>query len=202
MMIYRNYIKRISDFIFSLLVLVTLSPLILIICIVQFSIYKFDVFYFQPRTGFKEKKFTIIKFRTMKDSFDQFGKLLPDSNRVTKFGKFLRLSSLDELPNLVNVVLGHMSIVGPRPLPIKYLSKMSNSQRVRYSVKPGITGLAQISGRNELNWSTKISLDLIYVKKTSLLLDLKIVMRTLMVLFDPTEAREISFDHYEPNFKQ
>ena len=141
----------------------------------------------------------------MKDCYDSSGKLLPDSLRLTKLGKLLRFYSLDELPNLANVLLGHMSLVGPRPLPIRYLANMNMLQRNRHNIRPGVTGLAQVSGRNELVWTKKISLDLIYVENISLFLDLKIIFRTLLVLFGTNEnndIKEISFDSYEPNFKK
>lgn len=175
------------------------------ICFFQILIYKRNVFYLQQRCGLGERPFTLIKFRTMKDIYDSSGKLLPDSMRLTKLGELLRFFSLDELPNLTNVLLGHMSIVGPRPLPIRYLASMNKLQRNRYSVRPGITGLAQVSGRNELLWTKKISLDLVYVEKISLFIDLKIIFRTLLVLFGANEnkdVKEISFDNYEPNFKK
>lgn len=205
MRIYSKYFKRICDILGSLLLVTIFLPLIFIICFFQIAIYKRDVFYLQQRCGFREKVFTLIKFRTMKDIYDSSGILLPDSMRLTKFGKLLRFSSLDEIPNLANVLLGHMSMVGPRPLPIRYLASMNKLQRNRYNVRPGLTGLAQVSGRNELLWSKKILLDLVYVEEISLSLDLKIIFRTLLVLFGANEnkdIKEISFDNYEPNFKK
>jgi undecaprenyl phosphate N,N'-diacetylbacillosamine 1-phosphate transferase len=203
--IYSKYFKRICDILGSLLLVTIFLPLILLICFFQILIYKRDVFYLQQRCGLRERVFILIKFRTMKDVYDSSGKLLPDSMRLTKFGKLLRFFSLDEIPNLVNVLSGHMSMVGPRPLPIRYLASMNKLQRNRYSVRPGITGLAQVSGRNELMWTKKISLDLVYVEKLSLLFDLKIIFKTLLVLFGANENKdieEISFDNYEPNFKK
>ena len=203
MSIYRLYIKRMIDLILSFALMMMLFPLILLIFISQIFVYKLDVFYLQQRNGLREQVFTLFKFRTMKDTHDLSGLLLPDPCRVTTLGKLLRFFSLDELPNLVNVLLGHMSLVGPRPLPVHYLSKMDSSQKSRFNVRPGLTGLAQVSGRNDLNWSRKMELDLVYVKKMSFFLDLKIIFRTLPVLFASSEVKEIekiSFDNYVPNF--
>ena len=205
MKIYSKYFKRICDILGSLLLITMFLPLITGIYLIQIVIYKNKVFYLQQRCGLGEKVFILIKFRTMRDIYDSSGKLLPDSIRLTKFGELLRFFSLDELPNLANVLLGHISIVGPRPLPLRYLANMNKLQKNRYSVRPGITGLAQVSGRNELVWAKKIALDLVYVEKISLFLDLKIVFRTLLVLFGANEnkdIKEISFENYEPNFKK
>lgn len=204
-MSYSKYFKRVSDILGSLLLILMFLPLILVICFCQILIHKRSVFYLQQRCGLGEREFTLIKFRTMKDRYDSLGKLLPDSMRLTKLGNLLRFYSLDELPNLVNVLVGHMSLVGPRPLPMRYLANMNLLQRNRHSVRPGITGLAQVSGRNAISWTKKISLDLIYVENISLFLDLKIIFRTLLVLFgtnENSEIKEISFDNYEPNFKK
>jgi lipopolysaccharide/colanic/teichoic acid biosynthesis glycosyltransferase len=172
---------------------------------VQVIIYNGKIFYFQYRTGLEEVSFQIIKFKTMKDIYGPSKKLLPDSHRLTKFGKFLRFFSLDELPNFFNVLWGQMSIVGPRPLPVKYASKMSKHQRKRFSVRPGITGLAQVSGRNNLDWNEKIKLDIIYINRIKLIFDFKIILRSLFVLTGSNENKEISgisIDNYEPNFKK
>jgi lipopolysaccharide/colanic/teichoic acid biosynthesis glycosyltransferase len=172
---------------------------------VQVIIYNGKIFYFQYRTGLEEVNFQIIKFKTMKDIYGPSKKLLPDSHRLTKFGKFLRFLSLDELPNFLNVLLGQMSIVGPRPLPVKYARKMSKHQRKRFSVRPGITGLAQVSGRNNLDWNEKIKLDIVYINQINLIFDFKIILRSLFVLTGSNENKEISgisIDNYEPNFKK
>jgi lipopolysaccharide/colanic/teichoic acid biosynthesis glycosyltransferase len=205
MKIYSKYYKRVCDILGSFLLITIFLPLILMISFCQILIYKRSIFYFQQRCGLGERAFILIKFRTMKDCYDSSGKLLPDSLRLTKLGKLLRFYSLDELPNLANVLVGHMSLVGPRPLPMRYLANMNMLQRNRHNIRPGVTGLAQVSGRNELVWTKKISLDLIYVENISLFLDLKIIFRTLLVLFGTNEnndIKEISFDSYEPNFKK
>jgi len=205
MIIYSKYFKRIFDIIFSLFILILFLPIIIVICIVQVIIYNGKIFYFQYRTGLEEVSFQIIKFKTMKDIYGPSKKLLPDSHRLTKFGKFLRFFSLDELPNFFNVLWGQMSIVGPRPLPVKYASKMSKHQRKRFSVRPGITGLAQVSGRNNLDWNEKIKLDIIYINRIKLIFDFKIILRSLFVFTGSNENKEISgisIDNYEPNFKK
>jgi undecaprenyl phosphate N,N'-diacetylbacillosamine 1-phosphate transferase len=205
MIIYSKYFKRIFDIFFSLFILILFLPIIIVICIVQVIIYNGKIFYLQYRTGLEEVSFQIIKFKTMKDIYGPSKKLLPDSHRLTKFGKFLRFFSLDELPNFFNVLLGQMSIVGPRPLPVKYASKMSKHQKKRFSVRPGITGLAQVSGRNNLDWNEKIKLDIIYINRIKLIFDFKIILRSLFVLTGSNENREISgisIDNYEPNFKK
>ncbi len=205
MIIYSKYFKRIFDIFFSLFILIIFLPIIIVICIVQVIIYNGKIFYFQYRTGLEEVNFQIIKFKTMKDIYGPSKKLLPDSHRLTKFGKFLRFLSLDELPNFLNVLLGQMSIVGPRPLPVKYASKMSKHQRKRFSVRPGITGLAQVSGRNNLDWNEKIKLDIVYINQINLIFDFKIILRSLFVLTGSNENKEISgisIDNYEPNFKK
>ena len=193
------------DIFFSLFILIIFLPIIIVICIVQVIIYNGKIFYFQYRTGLEEVSFQIIKFKTMKDIYGPSKKLLPDSHRLTKFGKFLRFFSLDELPNFFNVLWGQMSIVGPRPLPVKYASKMSKHQRKRFSVRPGITGLAQVSGRNNLDWNEKIKLDIVYINQINLIFDFKIILRSLFVLTGSNENKEISgisIDNYEPNFKK
>lgn len=199
---YKNFIKAILDKIFAITLLITISPLILIICIVQFIIYKNDIFFVQYRVGIDEKEFKIIKFRTMLEKFNKQGDLLPDRFRLTKFGKILRLLSLDEIPNLINVLKGDMSFIGPRPLPISYLRLLTIEQRNRFKVKPGITGLAQIMGRNRLTLKEKIIFDLNYIHNYSFLLDLKILAKTFSHLFDGGLNEELgdqSFNKFKPN---
>ena len=205
MKIYSKYIKRVGDLSLSLFLIVMLFPLILIICTIQIFFYNFNIFYFQERSGLQEKPFNIVKFKTMNDVYDPSNNLLPDSDRVTRFGKLLRFFSLDEIPNLINVLLGQMSIVGPRPLPTNYSNKMSKVQKTRFAVRPGITGLAQVSGRNNLGWSEKISLDLVYLQKISFFLDLSIIAKSFFVFMGTNEnkdVRHISFNNYKPNFKK
>lgn len=175
---YRYALKRLLDFIAALLALVIFSPLIAI----TFVLLKFanggKAFFFQERPGYKEKPFYIIKFKTMRDDRDAQGNLLPDVERTTKIGKRIRSLSIDELPQLINVLKGDMSLVGPRPLLFKYIPLYSEEQRKRHLVKPGITGLAQVSGRNSISWTKKFELDTLYADQLSFALDLKILWLT------------------------
>jgi lipopolysaccharide/colanic/teichoic acid biosynthesis glycosyltransferase len=183
--------------------MVILHPIFLFICFSQILIYGRNIFFVQERSGLNEKSFKIIKFRTMKNLRDTSNKLLPDTKRLTKFGKLLRYLSLDELPNLINIVRGEMSLVGPRPLPISYVAKMSELQRKRFKVRPGLTGLAQISGRNNLEWADKLRLDLLYVDKISFILDMKIILSTFREIIGNNELKDldsISTEDYTPEF--
>lgn len=177
--IYEKYLKRVFDFIFSLFALIILSPLIL--CLAFFVRVKLDspVVFKQKRPGYQEKIFTLYKFRTMTNQMDSKGNLLSDEERLTKFGKFLRSTSLDELPELFNILKGDMSIVGPRPLLTRYLPYYTESERKRHSVRPGLTGLAQINGRNALSWDKRFELDIKYSETISFLQDLNIIFHTL-----------------------
>ncbi len=182
--LYVFIIKSFFDFIFSFLLLAILSPLFLIITIIQLITFGHPIFFLQYRSGKNGKPFKIIKFRTMNNNKDKSGNLLPDEKRITKFGYLLRVTSLDELPNLLNVFTGKMSIVGPRPLLIEYNNLYSSDQIKRISVKPGITGLAQINGRNSISWQSKFSFDIYYVENISFILDLKIILLTFIkILF-------------------
>lgn len=176
---YAKYVKRILDFILSLLALIILMPLIFILWIlVRIKLGKPAIFK-QQRPGKNEKIFTLYKFRTMTDEKDENGNLLPDEKRLTKFGKFLRSTSLDELPELWNIVKGDMSIVGPRPLLVEYLPMYSEEQKHRHDAMPGLTGLAQISGRNAISWEEKFIDDLEYIKNINFINDCKIVIKTI-----------------------
>jgi len=200
---YQKYFKKALDFNLALFLIIIFLPLFTIIFMILFFSNKGKVFYNQERTTLNVKNFKLIKFVTMSEKLDSFGKLLPDNQRVTFFGRILRFTSLDEVPNLINVVLGHMSIVGPRPLPSRYVLHMSNEQLRRFSVKSGITGLAQIRGRNNLSLSQKIKLDLFYVDNISLRVDLYIVLSTFRVILSNKQNIELgdkSLDNYEPNF--
>ena len=180
---YKKYIKRLLDFILSLIGLIILSPVLLIVAIlVRIKLGK-PVLFKQKRPGLNEKIFTLYKFRTMTDEKDEEGNLLPDSQRLTKFGKFLRTTSLDELPELINIVKGDMSIVGPRPLLVEYLEFYSETEKHRHDVRPGLTGFAQINGRNTIDWAKKFEYDIEYVKSVSLKIDLKIILRTVVKVF-------------------
>lgn len=179
---YRKYIKRILDFILSLIALVILSPIILVIAILVRIKLGSPVIFKQKRPGLNEKIFTLYKFRTMTDAKDENGNLLPDNIRLTKFGKILRSTSLDELPELFNILKGDMSIVGPRPLLVKYLPLYNKSQKHRHDVRPGFTGWAQCNGRNALSWEEKFDLDIYYVNHVSFLIDVKILFKTIKIV--------------------
>ncbi len=181
---YAKYIKRMLDFILSLMALIILMPLIFVIYIfVRIKLGK-PVIFKQKRPGKNEKIFTLYKFRTMTDKKDEKGNLLPDAKRLTKFGKFLRSTSLDELPELVNILKGDMAIVGPRPLLVKYLPYYTKEEHHRHDVRPGLTGLSQVSGRNILDWDERFKKDLEYVNNLSILFDIKIIFLTVKkVLF-------------------
>lgn len=176
---YKKYIKSILDFSIAFVGFLILLPVVLTITLVLAIINNGKPFFFQTRPGKNEKLFNIVKFKTMNDKKDENGQLLPDENRITFLGKILRKTSLDELPQLINVLKGDMSLIGPRPLLVEYLSLYSNEQRKRQNVKPGITGWAQINGRNLITWKKKLEYDVWYVNNISFALDLKILYRTI-----------------------
>ena len=180
--LYKRFGKRIFDFCVALALLVFLSPLIVSVSFLVFVFLGRPVIFRQKRPGLKGKIFVMFKFRTMREAYDQKGKPLSDEQRLTGFGKFLRKYSLDELPELVNVIQGDMSLVGPRPLLPEYLSLYSIDQRRRHDVLPGLTGLAQVNGRNLLSWEDKFKYDLTYVDNLSFLLDIKILFQTLVLI--------------------
>jgi len=177
---YKNYIKRILDFILSFSLLILISPIILVVGILLLLQNNGTPFFFQDRPGKNEKKITIIKFKSMTDEKDDSGNLLPDNERLTKLGSFIRKTSLDELPQLFNVLTGDMSLVGPRPLLFRYIPLYSDEQKRRHEVTPGITGWAQVNGRNTITWNKKFKYDVYYVNNISFLLDLKILWLTLV----------------------
>lgn len=181
-MLYRRYFKRLFDLIFSFILLVVTSPIIIIFSIILFFANKGKVFFIQPRPGRDENVFFIIKFMTMNERKNATGELLPDNERITKIGIFIRKNSIDELPQLINVLKGDLSLIGPRPLLVEYLPFYNNFQRRRHEVRPGITGWAQINGRNALTWEDKFKFDVYYVENVSLFLDLKILILTLLNL--------------------
>ena len=176
---YRKLFKRLIDILVALSLLILLSPLILIITVVLLFTNEGKPFFYQDRPGHQERKIRIMKFKSMTDAKNAEGKLLPDNERITAMGKFIRLSSLDELPQLLNVLNGDMSLIGPRPLLFKYLPLYSEEQRRRHEVKPGITGLAQVNGRNAISWKKKFEYDVYYVDHLSLALDIQIVFKTI-----------------------
>ncbi len=176
---YNNYIKRILDFILSLTGFVILLPVFSVVTIFLAIANRGRPFFFQVRPGKDEKLFKIIKFKTMNDKKDGQGNLLPDAERLTKIGAFVRKTSLDEIPQLINVIKGDMSLIGPRPLRTKYLPLYSDVQKKRHNVLPGITGWAQINGRNSISWTQRFEYDVWYVENQSFLLDLKIFFKTI-----------------------
>ncbi len=180
---YARYIKRWLDFILSLFAIIILSPILLIVALLVRIKLGSPVIFKQERPGLHEKIFTLYKFRTMTDKKDKDGNLLPDDQRLTKFGKLLRSTSLDELPELFNILKGDMSIVGPRPLLVKYLPLYNEHQKHRHDVRPGFTGWAQCNGRNAISWEEKFDLDVYYVKHVSFRLDLSIIFKTIKIVF-------------------
>ena len=178
--IYRRFLKRPMDFILSLMAIIVLSPVLIIVAILVRLKFGRPILFKQKRPGLNEKIFTMYKFRTMTDEKDEDGELLPDSIRQTKFGKMLRSTSLDELPELFNILKGDMSIVGPRPLLVRYLPYYTNDERKRHEVRPGLTGLSQVNGRNLLNWDKRLNLDVEYTEKMTMILDFRIILRTIL----------------------
>lgn len=180
---YRRFLKRPLDFILSLIAIVILSPLLIVLSIIGAIAMKGSPFFKQPRPGKDEKIFNLIKFRTMSNAKDKTGKLLPDAARLNSYGKFLRATSLDELPELFNILVGNMSIIGPRPLMVRYLPYYTEEEHRRHTVRPGLTGYAQVHGRNALSWDERFKLDLQYVDHITFLMDLKIVFDTIKIVF-------------------
>ena len=195
--IYENYIKRMLDFILSLIALICLSPVLLIVSILVRTKLGSPIIFKQQRPGKNEKIFTLYKFRTMTDEKDENGKLLPDSQRLTKFGKFLRSTSLDELPELINIIKGDMAIVGPRPQLIRDMLFMDNEQRKRHTVRQGLTGLAQVNGRNNISWEEKLNYDLEYIKKITFFTDMKIILKTVLKVFKKDDINTEGMDTAE-----
>lgn len=181
--VYEKYLKRPQDFLLSLTALLLLSPLLIIVAVlVKFKLGG-PILFMQERPGLNEKIFKMYKFRTMTDERDASGKLLPDSIRLTAFGKFLRSTSLDELPELWNILRGDMAIVGPRPLLVQYLDLYNEHQKRRHEVRPGLTGYAQVNGRNTIGWEEKFDLDVKYVEQITLKGDWKIILSTIKKVF-------------------
>ena len=181
---YAKFFKRLFDFVLSFGALLVLSPVLLILTVIGAIAMKGNPFFCQERPGKKdkdgnEKIFKLIKFRTMSNAKDKDGNLLPDEKRLNKYGKFLRSTSLDELPEIINIALGQLSIVGPRPLLVRYLPRYTEEQRRRHDVRPGLTGLAQVSGRNAISWEEKFKLDVEYVNNITFFGDIKIILATV-----------------------
>lgn len=181
--VYEKYIKRALDFLLSLTALLILSPVLLILTVLGAWKMKGNPFFTQQRPGKDEKIFKLIKFRSMTCEKDREGNLLPDEQRLTKYGKLLRSTSLDELPELINILKGDMSIVGPRPLLVKYLPLYNEEQKHRHDVRPGLTGWAQANGRNAITWEEKFRLDVWYVRNISFSVDVKTVFLTVKKVF-------------------
>jgi undecaprenyl phosphate N,N'-diacetylbacillosamine 1-phosphate transferase len=181
--IYRRFLKRPMDFLLALISILVLSPTLIILAILVRTKLGSPILFKQKRPGLNEKVFTMYKFRTMTDARDENGKLLPDDVRLTKFGKLLRATSLDELPELFNILKGEMSIIGPRPLLVDYLPLYNTDQKRRHEVRPGLSGLAQVSGRNFLSWEDKFNLDIQYIDNVSFIQDCKIIILTLKKVF-------------------
>ena len=175
---YRKFLKRLLDFTLSLCALLVLWPVLLVLTVVGAIKMKGNPFFTQERPGKDERIFKMLKFRTMTCETDAEGKLLPDEMRLTKYGKILRSTSLDELPELINILVGDMSIVGPRPLLVRYLPRYNSTQRRRHEVRPGLTGYAQVNGRNAISWEEKFRLDVEYVDNVSFAGDIKIIWDT------------------------
>ena len=177
---YKLFFKRLIDIICSLVGLIVFSPILVIVALLVRINLGSPIFFTQNRLGKNGKEFKMIKFRTMKDAVDKFGEVLPDEQRLTKFGKILRSTSLDELPELINVLKGDMTLVGPRPLLVEYKELYSERQFRRHETSPGITGWAQVNGRNSISWNERFELDVWYVDNLSFFLDIKILFMTVL----------------------
>ncbi|MBR0348934.1 MAG: sugar transferase [Clostridia bacterium] len=200
---YQKFFKRTIDFLLSLIALVILSPLMLVLIIIGAVQMRGNPFFTQPRPGKNEKIFKLIKFRSMTNKKDADGKLLPDDKRLTRYGRFLRATSMDELPELINILKGDMSIVGPRPQLVRDMVFMTPKQRVRHSVMPGLTGWAQVNGRNNISWEKKFEYDIEYIENgITFLNDAKIVFKTVIKVFERADtvregtASDLDFGDY------
>ena len=179
---YAKYLKRIIDFSLSLMALIVLSPVLLILIVLGMVFMRGNPFFMQERPGKDEKIFKLIKFRTMDNRKNKEGKLLPDEVRLNKYGRFLRATSLDELPELANIVKGDMSLIGPRPLLVKYLPYYTEREHLRHSIRPGLTGYAQVHGRNKVTWEEKFEMDVWYAEHLTFLTDIKVFFDTIKVV--------------------
>jgi len=191
---YARYIKRPLDFFLSLCAITVLSPILILLTVIGAVAMKGNPFFTQLRPGKDEKIFKLIKFRTMTCEKDKDGKLLPDEVRLTKYGKFLRSTSLDELPELFNILIGDMAVIGPRPQLVRDMMFMSQVQRVRHTVRPGLSGLAQVSGRNAISWEDKLSYDLVYLENITFIGDCKLIIQTVLNVF---RREDISAEGFE-----
>lgn len=198
---YKKVIKRLLDILLSLCILIVLSPLLVVLAILVRTKLGSPVLFCQERPGYREKIFKMYKFRTMTDERDEKGELLPDKDRLTSFGKLLRSTSLDELPEFFNILKGDMSFIGPRPLLVSYLPYYTKEEALRHSVRPGLTGLAQVSGRNFLDWDKRLEKDVEYVKALSFAMDLKVILMTVKVVLGKSDVAEDT-SQAEGNFAQ
>ncbi len=199
---YKNCVKRCLDLLLSLCGILVLSPVLLVLCVLVRVKLGSPVLFRQERPGKNERIFTLCKFRTMTDEKDENGDLLPDAVRLTKFGRFLRATSLDELPELFNILKGDMSIIGPRPLLVSYLPYYSEREKLRHSVRPGLTGLAQVSGRNFLDWDRRLEKDVEYVENLSFGMDVKVLWMTVQTVLGHSEEVAEDTNAVEGNFAQ
>ena len=197
---YKKFVKRFLDILISLVILVLFCWLYLILAVLVRIKLGSPVLFKQPRPGKDEKIFNMYKFRTMTDARDKEGKLLPDSERLTGFGKLLRKTSLDELPELFCILKGDMSFIGPRPLLVEYLPYYTKREKLRHTVRPGLTGLAQASGRNTVDWDTRFELDATYVENLSFLMDLKVIVMTIKTVLGHSEQVAEDTSKVEGNF--
>lgn len=195
--VYEKIFKRLIDFFLSLIAIVVLSPVYLMIAILVRIKLGSPVIFKQERLGLNSNAFNIYKFRTMTSETDENGELLPDEVRLTKFGKILRSTSLDELPELINILKGEMSIIGPRPLPSYYKDYYTEEENHRHDVRPGLTGIAQINGRNYVSWEEKFSMDLQYVNNITFWGDIKIILKTILIVFKREDIETGSFIEHE-----
>lgn len=198
---YRRFFKRLLDILLSMCILVLLSPVYVILIVLVRIKLGSPVFFKQERPGLNGEIFTLYKFRTMTDARDKDGKLLPDKDRLTSFGKFLRSSSLDELPEFFNILKGDMSFIGPRPLLVSYLPYYTERESLRHTVRPGLTGLAQVSGRNFIDWDRRLAKDVEYVEGLSFLMDLKVLFLSVKVVLCRSDVAEDT-NQSEGNFAQ
>ena len=201
---YKNFFKRLFDFILSLVALILLSPVFLVLIILGRKYMKGNPFFTQDRPGKDGKIFKLIKFRSMSEEKDENGNYLPDDIRLNSYGKKLRSTSLDELPELINILKGDMAIVGPRPLLVKYLPLYNEEQRHRHDVRPGLTGLAQINGRNSLSWDEKFKYDIEYVNNITLFGDIKIILQTVKNVLTHegiSSASSVTMEEFKGNQK-
>lgn len=195
---YRYFFKRLFDFLLSLCAIIALSPLLLVLTVTGAVKMKGNPFFVQRRPGYRQRIFKLIKFRSMTNERDENGELLPDSERLIPYGRFLRASSLDELPELFNILKGDMAIVGPRPLLVSYLPLYNEEQRHRHDVRPGLTGYAQVNGRNALSWNERFKLDVWYTRNISLKTDIGIILKTVGTVLRHEGISSANSDTMEP----